>query len=357
MTPDSERVARGVFVKKLNEGFTDLGLNIDTELCINPNTASGIFGKICFYVRLWFAVFKKFRSPETTVIYFHFPTLTALPLFFFCPPSNKTPKVVFNFHGSDVFPKAMITKLLFTCLARRPTATWAVVAPSSYFQSEVKKAFPNLRAQKWIVSPSAGINSTIFYPRSRLDSDAWSDSLYTIGYVSALERSKGINLFVTAAIDLVGRGLKCRFAVIGSGSELKRVQREVSAAGFEEFFDWTPAVEQEELGAYFRQMDLFVLPTLHKESLALVGLEALACGVPVIATGRAGPATYVSTGVNGYLFDVGTVSSLVSAVENWMSLSVTQKQSMATAAVASVMPFESGRVVRTLCESMGLLLE
>ena len=61
-------------------------------------------------------------------------------------------------------------------------------------------------------------------------------------------------------------------------------------------------INREELRDMYRSLDIFVL-TSHREGLALVGLEAMACGVPVVSTRCGGPEDYIKDGVTGYLSD------------------------------------------------------
>ena len=61
-------------------------------------------------------------------------------------------------------------------------------------------------------------------------------------------------------------------------------------------------INREELRDMYRSLDVFVL-TSHREGLALVGLEAMACGVPVVSTRCGGPEDYIKDGITGYLSD------------------------------------------------------
>ena len=51
------------------------------------------------------------------------------------------------------------------------------------------------------------------------------------------------------------------------------------------------------------------------EAFGLVAIEALACGVPVIAYARGGPTEIVQPGKTGWLVDPDSVDGLVEAIE------------------------------------------
>lgn len=69
-----------------------------------------------------------------------------------------------------------------------------------------------------------------------------------------------------------------------------------------EAVEWTGNLPHAALGDFYRSLDVFVIPSA-QEGFGIVGIEAMACGVPVISTRCGGPEDYVADGVNGYLCD------------------------------------------------------
>ena len=67
------------------------------------------------------------------------------------------------------------------------------------------------------------------------------------------------------------------------------------------------------LVTYYNQADVFVLPSL-QEGLGIVLLEALACGVPVVATKCGGAESIVQNGVNGYLVENNNCDAMSKAL-------------------------------------------
>jgi glycosyltransferase involved in cell wall biosynthesis len=71
---------------------------------------------------------------------------------------------------------------------------------------------------------------------------------------------------------------------------------------YSELFDYQPHLPRRDLPGVYAQADVFVLPTI-LEGLAIVVLEAMACGVPVITTSH-GPSEVVRDGVDGFIVPI-----------------------------------------------------
>jgi glycosyltransferase involved in cell wall biosynthesis len=74
------------------------------------------------------------------------------------------------------------------------------------------------------------------------------------------------------------------FLVVGKGPDKESVQQRITQLGIERNLLLAGFVSDEDLSAYYNAADLFVLPSKSGEGLPLVALEAMACGLPVIAT-------------------------------------------------------------------------
>jgi L-malate glycosyltransferase len=76
--------------------------------------------------------------------------------------------------------------------------------------------------------------------------------------------------------------------------------------------------------------DLLLLPS-ENESFGLVALEAMSCGVPVVATSIGGIPEVVQDGVSGYLAPVGDVEAMADAAIGLLADPVAWKQFSAAA--------------------------
>lgn len=88
--------------------------------------------------------------------------------------------------------------------------------------------------------------------------------------------------------------------------------------------------------------DVFVFPS-KREGLGIAALEALAMGVPVLASENRGSKEYMINGKNGFLFSFKDPESLIEAVEKIKNLSLNEKEAMKIFCIKSAKPFEKGR--------------
>jgi len=104
--------------------------------------------------------------------------------------------------------------------------------------------------------------------------------------------------------------IPAKLLLIGDGPErmfIQQLVRELRLSGDVHFLG-----EQDQLEPLFACADLFLLPS-EQESFGLAALEAMSCGVPVIATDIGGLPEVVTPGETGYLFPVGDIAAMADA--------------------------------------------
>jgi glycosyltransferase involved in cell wall biosynthesis len=89
--------------------------------------------------------------------------------------------------------------------------------------------------------------------------------------------------------------------------------------GVEESIAFIGRIEQKDLPPYYNVADVMVMPS-HYESFGLVSLEALACGIPVVATPVGVMDTLIKEGQNGRLVANGDAKLLAKAIDKVTSL-------------------------------------
>ncbi|MGD0450152.1 MAG: glycosyltransferase family 4 protein [Candidatus Bathyarchaeia archaeon] len=102
--------------------------------------------------------------------------------------------------------------------------------------------------------------------------------------VRRLVFKNGIDTLMECANVVVKKDPNIIFLVVGKGPDQITVQMRAQQLGIENNFRLTGFVKDEDLPFYYNAADFFVLPSKSGEGLPLVALEAMACGLPVIAT-------------------------------------------------------------------------
>ena len=80
--------------------------------------------------------------------------------------------------------------------------------------------------------------------------------------------------------------------------------------------EWAPSLPHRELAERLRSADLYILPSL-EEGLARTGLEALACGLPVIVTANTGINEFLTPGISGTVVPMRDPAAIADAAFQW----------------------------------------
>jgi glycosyltransferase involved in cell wall biosynthesis len=106
--------------------------------------------------------------------------------------------------------------------------------------------------------------------------------------VRRLVYKNGVDTLINAANLAIKKKQNLVFIIAGKGPDMIRVQSQIEHLGLEKNIKLTGFVADQDLPLYYNTADLFVLPSKSGEGLPLVALEAMACGLPVIATNVGG---------------------------------------------------------------------
>jgi glycosyltransferase involved in cell wall biosynthesis len=115
--------------------------------------------------------------------------------------------------------------------------------------------------------------------------------------VRRLVYKNGIDTLLETARITVQKNPELVYLVIGKGPDFNDVKARVAQLGIEKNFRLAGFVSDEELPSYYNAADFFVLPSKSGEGLPLVALEAMACGLPLLATDVGGTGEVI---IGGY---------------------------------------------------------
>jgi len=133
-------------------------------------------------------------------------------------------------------------------------------------------------------------------------------------YVGGLVETKGMDELAVAAEPLLGRHSDLQLVCVGEGPERDRLVGLASRLGRQDAVILTGEVRPEDVPMFLQASDFFVLPS-HSEGLPQVVLEAMNCGLPVVATRVGGVPEAVIDGRTGLLVDARDCKQLGDAME------------------------------------------
>ncbi|MEK4380916.1 glycosyltransferase family 4 protein [Aeribacillus sp. FSL K6-2848] len=326
----------GVFVKNTEEILVGAGFNVDKTVLLKEKNRLIKLVKYFFYFS---KIILKGLTKKYDITYVHYASHNALPILFL--KLFKKDLVIFtNVHGSDVVPEVPSQKKYQPYVDKLLNISNIVITPSKYYQDLVRSKY-NLR-NRIEVFPSGGVNSKTFYKREdkqtalkelMLDIDT-----HYIGYVSRLDVGKGWDILLTSLKKLKDENFllknKIKVIMVGDGKDKERFVKMVSDYELNDVIIHYPLLPQEKLNAIYNAIDVFCFPTTRKgESLGLVGLEAMACGAPVIGSAIGGLLDYIIDGENGLLFQAGSSEDLYKKIKFFYSMPENERRTMSYKAI------------------------
>lgn len=132
-------------------------------------------------------------------------------------------------------------------------------------------------------------------------------------YVGDVLPRKGVGYLIRAIPKVLRENPKTKFVFVGKGNwkiKYERLAHELGVSNSTTFVGYVPDML---LPAYYSACDVFAFPTL-AEAFALVLLEAMACGKPIVATNVDGVPEAVKHRSTGILVRPGDANELASAI-------------------------------------------
>ncbi|HTQ03898.1 MAG TPA: glycosyltransferase family 4 protein [Polyangiaceae bacterium] len=219
-------------------------------------------------------------------------------------------KVVVCVHGLDLVYESKLYQAYLKAFLYADT--YVAISAATRELAEAKGLYP-------VTIITIGVSRDFFAIQRRADADAEVAAarkgrlvLMTTG---RLIPRKGVAWFVTNVLPR----LDVLYVVVGGGRDYERIKQAAADAGVTDklLLIWQP--EQERLYDIFRAADVFVMPNIpipnDVEGFGIVGIEAAASGLPVVASRLEGIPDAVADGESGILVEPGNADAYVAAIE------------------------------------------
>jgi glycosyltransferase involved in cell wall biosynthesis len=240
---------------------------------------------------------------------------------YLCPSSNfyyrRTRSICGRKCGAGCFVKAATHR----CLTPRPGFAWnfyrrvrwmsrrfhhlkRVISPCQYGAERLRQA--GCMPEQVAVLP-------YFCPLSPSDSPRPVPDRPLALYIGRLAENKGFDVFIKAMGMLPDR---VNGMIVGNLDESNEagIRRQFRQAGCEHRMSMRPWASRDEIRGLINQASVMVFPSLWAETLGIVGLESLACGVPVVASDVGGAREWLLPGKTGVLVAPGDPRQLADGI-------------------------------------------
>ncbi|HXQ20254.1 MAG TPA: glycosyltransferase, partial [Candidatus Acidoferrales bacterium] len=168
----------------------------------------------------------------------------------------------------------------------------------------------------------------------------------------ALDVAKGFRELVRAAAQVRSRHPELLVVVAGAAADLTELEAALGPPG--DGWLHVGVIATEDKATLYRSVDLFALPS-HYENMPNTILEALAAGLPIVATPVGAIAEMVDEGANGFLVPVGDVDALAARIERMVADRELRRRMSACAAETAARKFDLSVLEQQLREAYASL--
>lgn len=137
--------------------------------------------------------------------------------------------------------------------------------------------------------------------------------LMTLGRMSRSEQYKGFDEILNILPGLIKQVPNLVYVAIGDGDDKQRLAAKAEELGVARYFIMPGYITEEEKADHYRLADVYVMPS-YGEGFGFVLLEAMACGIPVIASESDGTREAVRNGKLGKVVDPKNPDQLKEAI-------------------------------------------
>ncbi len=207
---------------------------------------------------------------------------------------HKIPYIV-SLRGADVPGYSDRFPLIYFFLTPLIKLIWknsaAVISNSQGLKDLALKSKPNQK----ISIIFNGIDISEFKPSIKENSEN-----FEVLCVSRLTRRKGIEYLISAFAKISDQFPKIKLKIIGEGDAKEELEAQTQQLNLNNKIEFSGRIAHENLPEIYAEASVFVLPSLN-EGMSNTMLEALATGLPIIATDTGGTKELVDEGINGFI--------------------------------------------------------
>lgn len=216
----------------------------------------------------------------------------------------KLKNYILSVWGSDVFKYPFYNKRNYKMIKKNLENASIVTSSSVVMKEKVKEITPEIQCT---VIPF-GVDLTKFKPNTTKNR-----SKVKIIIAKRWEAHYGIETLIEASRVLVDKGFDFEVDIYGMGSLENSYRELIIKYNLESYVNLMGYIANDNLPLVLAEADICVL-TSHYESFGVAAIEAMACGVPVIATNTDGFTEIIENEISGLIYPVSDYKALAEKI-------------------------------------------
>ncbi|MDD5072075.1 MAG: glycosyltransferase family 4 protein [Patescibacteria group bacterium] len=294
-----------------------------------------------------------FKLPDFDIIHLNYPFFGAAEVVWLAKTIwPKKFKLIVHFHmdvaGLSPFakilslPAEIIRNSLFKKADSITCASLDYIKNSSL--AEIYKKYP----EKFKEIPF-GVDTKKFRPKDFQESPSNSAKILFVGGLDKAHYFKGVDVLLKAISKLFKKNWE--LLIVGDGDLRKKYENLAKKLNINNRVKFLGKIPDQKLPSIYQQADLFVLPSINKnEAFGLVLLEAMASGLPMIASDLPGVRTVFANGKQGLLAKPGDEEDLKNKMEEILSNEKKRKEMGREARTLATEKYDSEKIKTKLIE-------
>ncbi len=255
-------------------------------------------------LRFVVGLFRLLRLRRPHIVNLHFIHARMAQVLLFMRPFLKF-RLVLSAHGSDIF------------LSEEGNGKWlrrvlpeadAIVAVTSSLKERIEK-FPGVQPGRVFIVPN-GIDCSFWNTDPNFMPELRGPTVVTVGQ---LRHVKGQDVLLESWTRVLESHPDARLSIVGDGPDRADLERRAAELHIERSVRFEGQLEPKRIRSILRRARVFVLPS-RSEAMPLALLEAMACGVPSVATRVGGVPEILANGA-GVMVEPEDPESLGRAVD------------------------------------------
>lgn len=281
-------------------------------------------------------IFLPFRLLKCEAIYLHYPFFGADFLILLLKILKPKKKLIIHYHMDTPalpgFKKILSLPSIIIRKTLLKKATSIIVSSQDYADNSQLAYIRHHKPHKIKIIPF-GIETNIFKPKITEKNNPFSQkasdivqfvtrrfikkgghSLLFVGGLDEAHYFKGLNILFQALALLKDHNIILN--IIGDGNLKSQYEQEALQLNLLKRIRFMGRVSEEELIKQYQEADLLILPSINShEAFGLVLIEAMACGLPVIASDLPGVRSVFQDGKQGLLCQAGNADDLAKKID------------------------------------------